>query len=165
MNYQISEDEFNRLSNVGHQIGLMSDLACAIVGKREVEIDVSNLLAFMMALEEQLRAVLKTVDERYEAQRAINQGEGALSWIDWAHALYIANGDEFMAPIGAAETITRKLAAAATVDPGWRGGEDVWRLVLARQHAKSAVELTSSAKTQSAGNAKSRQRKRERLSA
>lgn len=159
MNYQISEDEFNRLVDVRRQLDLMSDLACAIVGNQRVEIYADNLLAFTTALEEQLKAVLKTVDERWEAQRAINQGVGAMSWVDWAHSLRIASGDALHTPAGAGETISCKLAAAATVDPDWRAVADVWRQVQARTHANLAAESPTT------GSAKSRQRKRDRLAA
>ncbi|TXI16586.1 MAG: hypothetical protein E6Q67_14245 [Roseateles sp.] len=144
MHYQISEDEFHRIAGVGHQIALMFDLVLAIVNKPFIEIGTENLSTFLGAQKDELEAVLKTVDERYDAQRVLDETTGALNWIDWTNALEIARGYETPRNPNAAATITRKLSAAASIDPDWRCALSAWTESLAGQNGERATSPSTS---------------------
>lgn len=64
MDFQISEDELNRLTNITGHLGLMLDLACHITGRDEAPISTENLRCFLATSYDGLSEVLKTVTAR-----------------------------------------------------------------------------------------------------
>ena len=131
MNYQLSEDEFNRLESCVSQIDFVTDLCGHIAGRKEIPMDV--LQSFLCAQQETLQATIKAAEARHEAQRTLDAEQGALYWFDWLSALRIARGDAQYTPKGAEVRITEKLQKAARIDGDMAQVVEEWAATLAAQ--------------------------------
>jgi len=68
MDYQISEDEFNSIASCADQIDLLTSL-CAYIPAGHHAIAIPGLDSFLSAQNRVLRATLKALEERDDAQR------------------------------------------------------------------------------------------------
>lgn len=131
MNYQLSENELNRLESCVSQIDFVTDLCGHIAGRKEIPMD--GLLSFLCAQQETLQATIKAAESRAEAQRALHAEQGTLGWEDWLHALRIARGSAQYTPKGAEARITEKLQKAARIDGDMAQVVEEWAATLAAQ--------------------------------
>lgn len=72
MDFQITESELNRLTDIAGHIGLILDLACHITGPNQVPVAPENLRCFLATSYDGLSEVLETVLDR---QRHTAQAE------------------------------------------------------------------------------------------
>ena len=131
MNYQLSENELNRLESCVNQIDFVTDLCSHIAGRKEITMD--GLQSFLCAQQEALQATIKAADERASAQRALSAERGVLGWWDLMHALRIARGDAQHTPSGTEARITEKLQKAARIDGDMAQVVEEWAATLAAQ--------------------------------
>ena len=131
MNYQLSENELNRLESCVNQIDFVTYLCSHVEGCKEIP--VSGLQSFLSAQQEALQATIKAAEARYDAQITLNAEQGALCWFDWLHALRIARGDARYTPRGAEARITEKLQKAARIDGDMAQVVEEWAATLAAQ--------------------------------
>jgi hypothetical protein len=149
--FSLSENEYNTLESVCNQIDLVVGLLCA-KGADSSLIDAAGLLAFLSKQTEEMRAVRRSLDTRYEAQRE----EGQLNWLHWCYALKIASGDSIHTPSGSEKFVLEGLAKAATIDEGMSSVLTQWLEIMDKQ--KPAPAPTEQPK-------KPAQRKRDKLAA
>ena len=76
MDYQISEDEFNSITSCADQIDLLTSL-CAYIPTGHHAITIAGLDSFLCAQNRVLRATLKALEEREEAQRKTEHSAAA----------------------------------------------------------------------------------------
>jgi hypothetical protein len=131
MNYQLSENELNRLESCVNQIDFVTYLCSHVEGCKEIP--VSGLQSFLSAQQEALQATIKAAEARHEAQRTLDAEQGALHWFDWLSALRIARGDAQYTPKGAEVRITEKLQKAARIDGDMAQVVEEWAATLAAQ--------------------------------
>jgi len=149
--FTISEDEYNRINAVRGQLSLI----CGLLGAKGAHSDlfnISDLYDFLAAQDDTIRAVAKSVDARYDAQKE----EGQLNWLHWTYALKIASGDNMHTPNGAERYVLEGLTKAARIDDDMRHVMALWIKILEEQ--KSAQEVAGRVK-------KTAQRKRDKLAA
>ena len=132
MNYQISEEELNRLERLQGQLDLIAGL-CAMAGEDSSLISVKGLLAFLDERSSDLKRVLEAATTRQECSLA----QKTMKYCDWVFALRIAGGNTLSMPGGAAQSITDKLMNEATVDGDMSSVLSEWRSVLARTNETS----------------------------
>lgn len=129
MNFQITEDEYNRLHAVQRQLNMMARLFGEMSGF-ETPCAPEDLSGFFAAQEAAMDAVRKAADTRYEALRL----EGAsMHWGDWCHALTIASGDLLHVPANTEKRIDAALNHMADIDPGYGRVLATWIDVTSRQ--------------------------------
>ena len=136
MNYTMTEGEYNRLESVRGMLGLVRGLLAAS------EIDLSyfgstDLEHFVSTQHSEIDSVLKELQARQDAQRAIEKEAGAMQSWDWMHALRIARGEGRRTPTGAEARITQRLAVLADGDESMAAVLSEWRDLLAGQTACS----------------------------
>lgn len=90
MHYELPQDEFNRIESCMHQIDLMAGL-CALITAGHNAITIEGLGSFLSAQQEALNATLKTVEERRNAQRVLNQ-EAATAIVNKPATMEISAG-------------------------------------------------------------------------
>lgn len=149
--FALSEDEYNSLGSVRDQINLVAGLLCA-KGADSSLIDAEGLLAFLSKQADEMRAVIRAVDKRYEAQRE----EGQLNWLHWSYALSIASGDRIHTPSGSERFVLEGLVKAANIDEGMSSVLTQWFEIMDKQ--KQTPAPTEQPK-------KPAQRKRDKLAA
>jgi hypothetical protein len=129
MNFQITEDEYNRLHSVQRQLNMMArlfgEMSCF-----ETPCAPEDLSEFFAAQEAAMDAVRKATDTRYEALR---QEGDSMHWGDWCHALIIASGDRLHVPANAEKRIDAALNHMADIDPGYGHVLATWIDVTSRQ--------------------------------
>ena len=137
MNYQISDTEYHSLSLVRDQIKLITGLLT--LKDAELEFVTSDALyAFLNEREGEITLLLKSIDERHEAQ--LMDGTGAMQYFDWVHALRIARRDSTHTPKDAECRITQKLANAAKIDPDMEYVLNEWVTTLSRNQLTASLE-------------------------
>lgn len=129
MNFQITEDEYNRLHAVQRQLNMMARLFGEMKGF-ETPCAPEDLSEFFAAQEASMDAVRKAADTRYELLRL----EGAsMHWGDWCHALTIASGDRLHVPAYAEQRIDDALSRMAEIEPGYGTVVKTWVDITNRQ--------------------------------
>lgn len=129
MNYQITEDEYNRLHSVQRQLNMMARLFGEMSGF-ETPCAPDDLSEFFAVQESAMDAVRKATDTRYELLRL----EGAsMHWGDWCHALTIASGDLLHVPANAKQRIDDALSRMAEIEPGYEQVVKTWVDITNRQ--------------------------------
>ncbi len=133
MNYfALSETEYNALQAVRGQLNLVSGLLCA-VGAESSLFDASDLNDFVSKQVDDLRAVIRALDARYEAQR----DERKLNWLDWTYALKIASGDAIHTPRDAGRYVLDGLVKASLTDEDFGSVITLWIELLDKQKSTS----------------------------
>lgn len=100
MDYQISEDEFNSIASCADQIDLLTNL-CAYIPAGHHAITIPGLDSFLSAQNRMLRATLKALEEREEAQRKTE------------HSAAAAERDSQPLPSISSELLVRVMAACS----------------------------------------------------
>lgn len=137
MNYVLTEDEFNRLESVRGMLNLVlgllavSELDCGHFRS-------TDLHDFLSVQRCGVDSLLKEMEARRQAQRALEKEGDAMRWFDWMHALRIASGRGRHCPRDAEEAIGRKLERAAQVDEEMRAVLKEWRAIFERQETAPA---------------------------
>lgn len=143
MNFQITEDEYNRLHSVQRQLNMMARLFGEMEGF-ETPCDPEDLAEFFTAQEAAMGEVRKATDTRYELLRL----EGAsMHWGDWCHALTLASGDRLHVPAYAEKRIDGALNHMADIEPGYGRVLATWIDITARQAKGQRPDDTSNEDT------------------
>lgn len=140
MNFQITEDEYNRLHAVQRQLNMMARLFGEMSGF-ETPCAPEDLSEFFATQEAAMDAVRKATDTRYEALRL---EETSMHWSDWCRALTIASGDRLHVPANAVQRIDDALSRMAEIDPGYghviRTWVDITNCQAKEQRAKDKIK-------------------------
>ncbi|WP_312563065.1 hypothetical protein [Diaphorobacter sp.] len=133
MNYQISEAEHRNLELLRDQLNLVIGLLTGMGGELGV-ITSDSLFTFLEGRCDELKGVIKAVEERFELQLEMGKSQGDMLYFDWMHALRIASGDARYTPNGSEARISEKLRQASQIDPDMRHVLDAWNKALERHY-------------------------------
>lgn len=147
MNFQITEDEYNRLHAVQRQLNMMAQLfLCGDLKGPETPCQPCDMGEFFDAQQSALDAVRKAIDHRHDVSCTVDK---PMHWFDWLAVIEIASGDYVPMDPDQVQHIDDALSHLATVDPSYDPVVKKWVEVSAR-HAKTRRQVQGLATTDKA---------------
>lgn len=126
MSYELTDAEFSRLEMVLDQLDLTKSLLMLVDDTSLDCVPSRGLFAFLCAREEEMRAVLRSSQERADAEvEAMRMSPNM-----WQMALRIARGDALHTPSGAEASVRDRLEHEAEINPEMQPVLEEWLEVL-----------------------------------
>lgn len=122
MSYVLTDDDYNQLDRVKHQLGLMASL---LGTAKQVACDSEELESTFYALREPIEKVLEALDARSEIAR-LSEG---MNVFDWTQIIKLVSGRTSMS-VKDIVKVDKKLATAVAADPSMCHVYNAWHNVM-----------------------------------